>query len=155
MSFFGLGIQFLNYYMKKREYVLSLDLCDVHWEWFAINVFCPNVVSPPQYHSLLWIIRTLFHSTNISFDAGFNVETVEYKNISFTVWDVGGQDKVLFLRVHLLVFTTDTILLMVKNGLENGLQCFCWFYNMVIGWKFARSTMYMIWCTFQVWVMTW
>lgn len=25
---------------------------------------------------------------------GFNVETVEYKNISFTVWDVGGQDKV-------------------------------------------------------------
>jgi hypothetical protein len=25
---------------------------------------------------------------------GFNVETVEYKNVSFTVWDVGGQDKV-------------------------------------------------------------
>jgi len=29
--------------------------------------------------------------------AGFNVETVEYKNISFTVWDVGGQDKVRLL----------------------------------------------------------
>ncbi|KAG6773063.1 hypothetical protein POTOM_020317 [Populus tomentosa] len=29
---------------------------------------------------------------------GFNVETVEYKNISFTVWDVGGQDK-----VHVLI----------------------------------------------------
>ena len=25
---------------------------------------------------------------------GFNVETVDYKNLSFTVWDVGGQDKV-------------------------------------------------------------
>jgi len=24
---------------------------------------------------------------------GFNVETVEYKNISFTVWDVGGKTK--------------------------------------------------------------
>ena len=24
---------------------------------------------------------------------GFNVETVEYKNISFNVWDVGGQDR--------------------------------------------------------------
>merc|ERR1739845_253764 len=24
----------------------------------------------------------------------FNVETVEYKNINFTVWDVGGQDKI-------------------------------------------------------------
>lgn len=35
------------------------------------------------------------HTTR-SFHAptGFNVETVEYKNISFTVWDVGGQDKV-------------------------------------------------------------
>lgn len=31
--------------------------------------------------------------------AGFNVETVEYKNISFTVWDVGGQDKVCGLYI--------------------------------------------------------
>merc|ERR1712139_525596 len=30
---------------------------------------------------------------------GFNVETVEYKNISFTVWDVGGQDKILLSGV--------------------------------------------------------
>jgi GTPase SAR1 family protein len=28
------------------------------------------------------------------YDTGFNVETVVYKNISFTVWDVGGQQKV-------------------------------------------------------------
>lgn len=25
---------------------------------------------------------------------GFNVESVQYKNIDFTVWDVGGQDKI-------------------------------------------------------------
>merc|ERR1712003_594625 len=25
---------------------------------------------------------------------GFNVENVEYKNISFTVWDIGSQDKI-------------------------------------------------------------
>ena len=25
---------------------------------------------------------------------GFNVETEEYKNLCFTVWDVGGQDKI-------------------------------------------------------------
>jgi len=24
---------------------------------------------------------------------GFNVEKVEYRNISFTIWDVGGQDR--------------------------------------------------------------
>jgi small GTP-binding protein len=28
---------------------------------------------------------------------GFNIETIEYKNITFTVWDVGGQTK---LRPH-------------------------------------------------------
>ena len=32
--------------------------------------------------------------------AGFNVETVEYKNIGFTVWDVGGQDKIRPLWRH-------------------------------------------------------
>merc|ERR1719231_1555028 len=31
---------------------------------------------------------------------GFNVETVEYKNIKFNVWDVGGQDKIRKLWRH-------------------------------------------------------
>jgi len=31
---------------------------------------------------------------------GFNVETVEYKHISFTVWDVGGKDKIRPLYRH-------------------------------------------------------
>lgn len=31
---------------------------------------------------------------------GFNVETVEYKNISFTMWDVGGQNKIRPLWRH-------------------------------------------------------
>ena len=31
---------------------------------------------------------------------GFNVEQVAYKNISFTVWDVGGQDKIRALWRH-------------------------------------------------------
>jgi len=31
---------------------------------------------------------------------GFNVETVIYKNISFTVWDIGGQDKIRRLWNH-------------------------------------------------------
>jgi GTPase SAR1 family protein len=32
---------------------------------------------------------------------GFNVETVEYKNINFTVWDVGGQFQIRALWKHL------------------------------------------------------
>merc|ERR1711943_136761 len=31
---------------------------------------------------------------------GFNVETVQYKNVNFTVWDVGGQDKIRPLWRH-------------------------------------------------------
>jgi ADP-ribosylation factor protein 1 len=31
---------------------------------------------------------------------GFNVEQVAYKNISFTMWDVGGQDKIRALWRH-------------------------------------------------------
>merc|ERR1711981_1284307 len=31
---------------------------------------------------------------------GFNVETVDYKNIRFTVWDIGGQDKIRPLWRH-------------------------------------------------------
>ncbi|XP_065660117.1 ADP-ribosylation factor 2 [Hydra vulgaris] len=45
---------------------------------------------------------------------GFNVETVKYKNIAFTVWDIGGQDKIRNLwRVYLkgstgLIFVVDS-----------------------------------------------
>jgi len=42
---------------------------------------------------------------------GFNVETVEYKNISFTVWDVGGQDKIRPLWRHYFQNTQGLILL--------------------------------------------
>ena len=31
---------------------------------------------------------------------GFNVETIEYKNLSFTMWDIGGQKKIRALWKH-------------------------------------------------------
>ena len=31
---------------------------------------------------------------------GFNVEEVNYKNLSMTMWDVGGQDKIRRLWSH-------------------------------------------------------
>lgn len=34
------------------------------------------------------------------FSSGFNVETVEYKNMKFTIWDVGGQHKIRPLWKH-------------------------------------------------------
>lgn len=59
---------------------------------------------------------------------GFNVELVEYKNISFTVWDVGGQSKLRMLWRHYykdndaLIFVVDSVdkdrMELAKNELE-------------------------------------
>lgn len=42
-----------------------------------------------QFRSLSMSLQELHCSSS-----GYNVETIQYKNIDFTVWDVGGQDKV-------------------------------------------------------------
>ena len=54
---------------------------------FQLEIIC-------KFHKIKTLHRSIF-----SF-LGFNVETVEYKNISFTVWDVGGQDKIRPLWRH-------------------------------------------------------
>merc|ERR1712010_87545 len=46
---------------------------------------------------------------------GFNVETVEYKNIAFTVWDVGGQDKIRPLWRHYYTNTEGIIFVVDSN----------------------------------------
>jgi len=46
---------------------------------------------------------------------GFNVETVEYKNISFTVWDVGGQQKIRPLWRHYYQNTQGVIFVVDSN----------------------------------------
>merc|ERR1719254_450597 len=46
---------------------------------------------------------------------GFNVETVEYKNISFTVWDVGGQDIIRPLGRHYYQGTQGIIFVVDSN----------------------------------------
>ncbi|CAM2721454.1 unnamed protein product [Rotaria socialis] len=48
----------------------------------------------------------------------FNVETVEYKNISFTVWDVGGQDKIRPLWRHYFQNTQGLIFVVDSNDRE-------------------------------------
>jgi len=49
---------------------------------------------------------------------GFNVETVEYKNINFTVWDVGGQDKIRPLWRHYFQNTQGLIFVIDSNDRE-------------------------------------
>ncbi|OAF68688.1 ADP-ribosylation factor-like protein 12, partial [Intoshia linei] len=52
---------------------------------------------------------------------GFNVETVEYKNLSFTVWDVGGQDKLRALWRHYYL-NTKAIIYVIDSNDRNRIQ---------------------------------
>jgi ADP-ribosylation factor protein 1 len=49
---------------------------------------------------------------------GFNVETVQYKKINFTMWDVGGQDKIRPLWRHYYANTNAVIFVVDSNDRE-------------------------------------
>merc|ERR1719244_669034 len=49
---------------------------------------------------------------------GFNVETVEYKQIKFTIWDVGGQDKIRPLWRHYYSGSNAIIFVVDSNDRE-------------------------------------
>jgi len=49
---------------------------------------------------------------------GFNVETVEYKNLRFTVWDIGGQDKIRKLWRHYYLGTNGVIFVVDSSDRE-------------------------------------
>eukprot|EP00759_Apiculatamorpha_spiralis_P033935 PhF_6_TR35042/c0_g2_i1/m.51062/K07937/ARF1; ADP-ribosylation factor 1 len=53
---------------------------------------------------------------------GFNVETVEYKNLKFTVWDVGGQDKLRPLWRHYFQNTNGVIFVVDSNDKDRVTQ---------------------------------
>jgi len=46
---------------------------------------------------------------------GFNVENVQHKNVNFTVWDVGGQDKIRRLWHHYYLGTNAVIFVVDSN----------------------------------------
>lgn len=75
--------------------------------------------SPPSVRPFLGI-RSFFLALSLTDHTvpGFNVETVEYKNISFTVWDVGGQDKIRPLWRHYFQNTQGVIFVVDSNDRE-------------------------------------
>lgn len=62
---------------------------------------------------------------------GFNVETVEYKNISFTVWDVGGQTKIRKLWRHYFANTDGLIFVVDSNDRERIVEAEQELHNML------------------------
>ena len=49
---------------------------------------------------------------------GFNVETLDYKGLTFTIWDVGGQDKIRMLWKHYYQNTDGIIFVVDSNDKE-------------------------------------
>ena len=49
---------------------------------------------------------------------GFNVETLDYKGLNFTVWDIGGQDKIRPLWKHYYQGTDGLIFVVDTNDVE-------------------------------------
>lgn len=49
---------------------------------------------------------------------GFNVESIEYKNLTLTVWDIGGQDKIRPLWRHYYSDTQGVIFVVDSNDQE-------------------------------------
>lgn len=78
------------YKLKLGEIVTTIPTIGMYVTMFALDQFL---------WSWLWLFVLMDHLLYV----GFNVETVEYKNISFTVWDVGGQDKASFLIASSMV----------------------------------------------------
>ena len=68
---------------------------------------------------------------------GFNVETVEYKNISFTVWDVGGQDKIRPLWRH--YFQNTQGMCRFFEMLRNILVSHSCAFNFVLIWRYSSD----------------
>ncbi|KAJ8958104.1 hypothetical protein NQ318_006032 [Aromia moschata] len=62
---------------------------------------------------------------------GFNVETVEYKNISFTVWDVGGQTKIRKLWRHYFANTDGLIFVVDSNDRDRIAEAEAELHNML------------------------
>ncbi|XP_041802066.1 ADP-ribosylation factor 3a isoform X1 [Chelmon rostratus] len=71
-----------------------------------------------RHNNLSLSLSSLCISSSFAFYPGFNVETVEYKNISFTVWDVGGQDKIRPLWRHYFQNTQGLIFVVDSNDRE-------------------------------------
>lgn len=69
------------------------------WDLISASDFM-SLMNPPRFREFLSFRTLLSYFFFFQLSPGFNVETVEYKNICFTVWDVGGQDKIRPLWRH-------------------------------------------------------
>lgn len=117
--------------------------------WFELRVLCYLVV-------VLYVFSTsiggsaleggmcCWLATVVQF-SGFNVEKVQYKNVEFTVWDVGGQEKLrplwrhyfnntdgLVCFLHMLSFLSVLMDQMTLKLMWNYDCCSCVYYEVLM-----------------------
>lgn len=85
------------------------------------------------------------------FWVGFNVETVEYKNVGFTVWDVGGQDKVLLIPLLLFchMLQIDTFIHDFIQKWHCGNNNARIFISLLFFYNGQRISLYYIWTNYE------
>ncbi|KAJ6910195.1 hypothetical protein NC652_021012 [Populus alba x Populus x berolinensis] len=101
-------LQVMDNYGSGRPSVLKTTktlLKEDGW-WGFYRGFGPRFLNMSLYGTTMIVTYELIR---------FNVETVEYKNISFTVWDVGGQDKIRPLWRHYFQNTQGLIFVVDSN----------------------------------------
>ncbi|KAH9790747.1 ADP-ribosylation factor A1B [Citrus sinensis] len=106
---------FSRLFAKKEMRILMVGLDAAGKTTILYKLKLGEIVTTiPTIGHLAFLLLTLCVRIFFSF-SGFNVETVEYKNISFTVWDVGGQDKIRPLWRHYFQNTQGLIFVVDSN----------------------------------------
>ena len=68
--------------------------------------------------TILYYFRSGKIPKTIQTTIGFNVETFEYKNLNFTIWDVSGQDKIRVLWKQYYKATDGIIFVVDSNDVD-------------------------------------
>src|SRR5436853_417868 len=84
-----------------------------HVSNYILLHYCIVILITSLFTAILYKLKLGQTVTTIP-TVGFNVETVNYKNVKFSVWDVGGQDKIrplwrhYFTGTQALIFVVDS-----------------------------------------------
>jgi small GTP-binding protein len=102
---------------KMRVILIGLDAAGKTTIMFRLklNKKVPTIPTIGKYN-YYFIISNLMK--NLKFLKGFQVETFSYKNISFNIWDVGGQEKIRPLWRHYYSGTQGIIFVVDSSDVE-------------------------------------
>jgi small GTP-binding protein len=96
------------FFPANTTFIHSILFYILSYVWNTLNMCLSIFRLWPLFAEIVTTIPTI----------GFNVETVEYRGIAFTVWDVGGRDGTRKLLHHYYPNTEGVILCVDTNDIE-------------------------------------